>query len=133
MNRRPPRSTRTYTLFPYTTLFLSRSTPSSRSRRSSRCTSRPAEVCVFDEALDVLVARSRRAARPNTVVRGVTYQTASPPKLRSTRLSRVGTSKSLATKPMAKYGADSEPTAVPLPLRAPPDTETQTQPHALPA
>src|SRR3546814_2674000 len=83
MNRRPPRSTRTYTLFPYTTLFLSRSTPSSRSRRSSRCTSRPAEVCVFDEALDVLVARSRRAARPNTVVRGVTYQTASPAKMRS--------------------------------------------------
>src|SRR3546814_17298706 len=34
MIRRPPRSTRTYTLFPYTTLF--RSPPPSRSRRPAR-------------------------------------------------------------------------------------------------
>src|SRR3546814_6975782 len=36
MIRRPPRSTRTDTLFPYTTLFRSSNSPSPRSRRPSR-------------------------------------------------------------------------------------------------
>src|SRR3546814_12934230 len=36
MIRRPPRSTRTDTLFPYTTLFRSDDSPSRRKRRSSR-------------------------------------------------------------------------------------------------
>src|SRR3546814_8185937 len=40
MNRRPPRSTRTYTLFPYTTLFRSRPRPMRPSRwrlQAHRC------------------------------------------------------------------------------------------------
>src|SRR3546814_3761897 len=36
MIRRPPRSTRTDTLFPYTTLFRSRSAPGLRQRRTKR-------------------------------------------------------------------------------------------------
>src|SRR3546814_4877633 len=39
MIRRPPRSTRTYTLFPYTTLF--RSAPTASQRFSPRRTARP--------------------------------------------------------------------------------------------
>src|SRR3546814_8509379 len=39
MIRRPPRSTRTYTLFPYTTLFRSQRLP--RGRRSRRIVVRP--------------------------------------------------------------------------------------------
>src|SRR3546814_1846611 len=47
MIRRPPRSTRTDTLFPYTTLFRSRParswSPPARSRSSSRCRRRRAD------------------------------------------------------------------------------------------
>src|SRR3546814_4071069 len=47
MIRRPPRSTRTHTLFPYTTLFRSTVTPGSRSRTTSlrRSKSRPRSCC----------------------------------------------------------------------------------------
>src|SRR3546814_6227132 len=46
MIRRPPRSTRTDTLFPYTTLFRSRSRSHAASARStSRCAIRPMRPC----------------------------------------------------------------------------------------
>src|SRR3546814_5594768 len=56
MIRRPPRSTRTDTLFPYTTLF--RSTVLSATRPASRCAKRPLPI-----ALIILInsARSTRS------------------------------------------------------------------------
>src|SRR3546814_7121356 len=54
MIRRPPRSTRTDTLFPYTTLFRS-------GRRQSRCL-RAREAAAFDLAQDAAQERRLRAA-----------------------------------------------------------------------
>src|SRR3546814_2028980 len=58
MIRRPPRSTRTDTLFPYTTLYRSSPCTSSRTRRGNRAATRYATACAARPA-----ARRRRRPR----------------------------------------------------------------------
>src|SRR3546814_11524871 len=69
MIRRPPRSTRTDTLFPYTTLFRSRARrkPASRSGGAGRCSSRvfsPPLPSPSSSAPRSASARDKRAQRP---------------------------------------------------------------------
>src|SRR3546814_3731345 len=60
MMRRPPRSTRTDTLFPYTTLF--RSVREGRGARGRRLSDQPVEIAVGLRAADVRGHTDRRGA-----------------------------------------------------------------------
>src|SRR3546814_13268181 len=63
MTRRPPRSTRTYTLFPSPTLFPSRSSPSTTipCPSSAGSAKQPAPTCAKANASNSTSARTRRA------------------------------------------------------------------------
>src|SRR3546814_9277027 len=88
MIRRPPRSTRTDTLFPYTTLFRSAPTPASaRSRsprcagpaRSSRCRTRPGRSEEHTSELQSLMRISYavfclKKKKLNTLMKLILYQ-----------------------------------------------------------
>src|SRR3546814_14987515 len=65
MIRRPPRSTRTDTLFPYTTLFRSRRRPHPRSGHSIQCSSATADLELAERLhWPQLQFRSRTARSP---------------------------------------------------------------------
>src|SRR3546814_5892696 len=94
MRRRPPRSTRTDTLFPYTTLFRSTTAPPPRPRPSSSTASSPTSTptaCASSsrdrprrdrwphcrarrQALDRIVVRWKRAAVPSDHVNQIYFK-----------------------------------------------------------
>src|SRR3546814_20582712 len=74
MMRRPPRSTRTDTLFPYTTLFRSRLSspaifdPSAVTARASRTVL--ADVAQIQDDVHIILARSNWRAQTGTIMSG---------------------------------------------------------------
>src|SRR3546814_17033828 len=74
MIRRPPRSTRTDTLFPYTTLFRSSSGENSRANASRSVSRRWAQRCIFSaeksawRKLSFFASRSQPVSRPPATI-----------------------------------------------------------------